>query len=578
MVITLDKVSFKYIERFLLKDVTVSFTDSDKVGIVGVNGTGKSTLLKLICELEKPNSGEIIKSGNMIINYLDQNPKFNPELKILECMNGLSTKDHPVKDYEVRSILTKLKLTDFDRVVGNLSGGEVKRLALARVLVGYSDIIILDEPTNHLDNDMITWLEKYLTKWNKGLIMVTHDRYFLERVCNRMVEVEFGNIYSYQANYSKFLELKAERMTQEFHAQKKLKSILKHELEWVRKSPQARTTKSKSRIDRFNKLNEIEFKSHDTFEMNSIKTRIGKKLIEIYNGSKAYGEKTLFTNFDFMLNKSDIVGFVGDNGAGKTTLFKIIMGEETLDSGEIILGETLRIGYFSQNMELIDPEIRVMDYIKDKNEIIETIDGTMSAKSLLETFMFDSTMQYSKVKMLSGGEKRRLQLLSVLMTNPNVLILDEPTNDLDIYTLEILEDYLERFHGPVLVVSHDRYFLDKVCNRLCIFEDGIIRESIKSFSEFLEEERKTLSTPKKVVSRVQKVQMPTKERNELNALPELIEDLENKINDLTAKESEFTSSYIKLMEILDEKKKYQEELDEKMLRYFELLEKKESYN
>ena len=254
------------------------------------------------------------------------------------------------------------------------------------------------------------------------------------------------------------------------------------------------------------------------------------------------------------------------------------MGEETLDSGEIILGETLKIGYFSQNMELIDPEIRVMDYIKDKNEIIETIDGTMSAKSLLETFMFDSNMQYSKVKMLSGGEKRRLQLLSVLMTNPNVLILDEPTNDLDIYTLEILEDYLERFHGPVLVVSHDRYFLDKVCNRLCIFEDGIIRESIKSFSEFLEEEKKSLMAPKKTVSRVQKVQMPTKERNELNSLPELIEDLENKINDLTAKESEFTSSYIKLMEILNEKKKYQEELDEKMLRYFELLEKKESYN
>ncbi len=578
MVITLDNVSFKYIDKPLLKNASVSFTDSDKVGIVGVNGTGKSTLLKLICELEKPNSGRIVKSGNMIINYLEQDPVFEVNKTILECMSNLSTKEHPVNEYEIKSILNKLKLFNHSTLTNNLSGGEKKRLALAKILVSYSDILVLDEPTNHLDNDMIMWLEKYLIRWNKGLIMVTHDRYFLERVCTRMVELDFGNVYSYQANYSKFLELKDLRMEQEVHSQKKLKSILKHELEWVRKSPQARTTKSKSRIDRFNKLNEIEFNNNESIEMSSVKTRLGKKLIEIYNGSKAFGEKTLFSNFNFMLNRSDVVGFVGDNGAGKSTLFKIIMGEEQLDSGEMILGETLKIGYFSQTLDLIDPEIRVIDYIKDKNEIIETIDGAIPAKSLLETFLFDSDMQYSKVKMLSGGEKRRLQLLSVLMTNPNVLILDEPTNDLDIYTLEVLENYLDSFHGPVLIVSHDRYFLDKVCNKLCIFENGGIREAFKTFSEFLEEEKVSFDDVKiKTNTRVRN-QMPTKDRNELLALPDIIDKLEKQIAELAKKEVEFTTSYIKLMEILNEKKKIEDELNEKTLRYFELLELKESYN
>lgn len=351
MNITFDNVSFKYIEKLLLNGVSFSLTDNDKVGFIGVNGTGKSTLLKLLLGVEKPISGTITISGGMIINYLPQDIlKTNGESGF-EIVMSSSTKEHPINDYEARSILTKLKINP-DASTTNMSGGELKRIALARALVSYSDFLILDEPTNHLDNDMIMWLEKYLIKYNHGLLMVTHDRYFLERICNKMLELDFGKTYLYEANYSKFLDLKAERLNNEIKAQQKLKSILKTEHEWLDRGCEARRTKSKNRIEKIKALEEIEFNSHDTFEFNSINTRLGKELIEIENGSKYFGDKVLFENFSFKLERNDIIGVVGVNGAGKSTLFKIIMGQEELTQGKLIKGQTLKIGYFSQALDL----------------------------------------------------------------------------------------------------------------------------------------------------------------------------------------------------------------------------------
>lgn len=581
MVITFDNVSFKYIEKKLLEDVSFSITDQDKIGVVGVNGTGKSTMLKLLCEEERPVSGKIIKSGGMILRALPQEPVFEKGHTILDMVLRNATEEHPIQDYEAKSILTKLGLGDYDNLVDNLSGGQKKRLALAIVLVSYCDILILDEPTNHLDNDLIIWLEKYLQKWKKGLIMVTHDRYFLQRVCNKMMELDHGKVYLYDANYDAFLGLKVERLENEAKVQKKLKSILKNETEWIHRGVEARRTKSKSRIARFEELSQIEFNSEAEMNFSSKSTYLGKKLIEIKDGSKGYSGKILFSHFSFNLQRNDIIGIVGDNGAGKTTLFKILMGQETLDSGELILGETLRIGYFSQTLDLMDPEIRVIDYIKEEQQIIETLDGKISASDLLEQFLFDGELQYSKVKMLSGGEKRRLQLVKVLMKNPNLLILDEPTNDLDIYTIEILENYLESFKGPILLVSHDRYFLDKLCNKLLVYQGQKIQEYNLSFSEFLEQ--KTQNVPSQVQrnntnSRRQN-KMPVGLRNEHQKLgDEIIPQLENEISSLRLELSSITTDYHKLMELNETIESKEQELDQLLLRFFELEEIKSNYS
>lgn len=578
MVITFKDVSFKYIEKMLLDNISFSITDSDKVGVVGLNGTGKTTMLKLISGLENPVSGEIIISGGMQINYLPQEPKFPKGLKALDVIMAKSTKEHPIKDYEAKSILTKLKL-DPDSLIDNYSGGENKRLALALVLVSYSDMLILDEPTNHLDNDMILWLEKYLKSFKRGLIMVTHDRYFLERVCNKMLELDLGKTYLYEANYSKFLELKAARLLEAKRMEAKLKSILKTETEWMNRSVEARRTKSKSRINRFNELSKINFSEEKTMEFNSVTRRLGKKLIEIENGSKAFGNKVLFKNFNFKLERSDIIAFVGDNGAGKSTLFKIIMGQESLTTGTLIKGETLHIGYFSQHLDLIDPEIRVIDYIKEEQGLIETLDGVITASELLEKFLFDSEMQYTKVKMLSGGEKRRLQLVRVLMSNPNLLILDEPTNDLDIYTLEILEDYLMSFKGPILVVSHDRYFLDKICNKLYVFDDASIKEYMLSFSEYLgmvKEDNKAQIEGTKTQG-YNKNKMSSKDRNLLDSLNKEIPILEVELSKLKEKFKSLTVEYTEIMDLTAEIEDKTKILDEKIDKLFELEELKESF-
>lgn len=576
MNITFENVTFKYIERNILDNASFSITDSDKIGVVGVNGTGKTTLLKLILGIENPKSGNIIKSGGMRINYLMQDPVFDPNKSLFDIVMEESTKENPIPDYEASSILTKLGFMDHSITVKNFSGGQLKRLALAKVLVTPCDILILDEPTNHLDNALILWLEKYLIKWKKGLIMVTHDRYFLQRVCNKMMELDFGKVYIYDANYDLFLELKAKRLEEQATAEKKLKAILKTETEWMRAGVEARRTKSKSRIERFEKLSEIKFNEHKDMELTSITSYLGKKLISMVNGSKSYG-KTLFKDFSFDLERNDIVGVVGDNGCGKSTLFRILMGIDHLDSGELILGETLKIGYFSQNLELIDPEIRVIDYIEEEASLIETLDGTINASTLLERFLFTKELQYSKVKMLSGGEKRRLQLIRVLSKNPNILLFDEPTNDLDLYTLEILEDYIESFKGPVLVISHDRYFLDKICNKLFIFKNGQIEQTLKSFTEYLNTEAvdDRISDAPKANKPRNANKMPAKERNLLASLENEIPTLEEKLKSLQNEIKQSSTDFHKLMEIQEEIDKLTIELSEKTDKYFELLEMKE---
>lgn len=576
MVITFKDVSFRYTDKNLLDKVSFSITDQDKTGLVGLNGTGKSTLIKLIEDEIRPQSGEIIKSGNMIISYLEQEPDIPLNTKILDYVMKNNDKDHKVNDYEAKSMLTKLKL-DPEALTNNLSGGQRKRLALAKCLVTYCDFLILDEPTNHLDNDMILYLEKYLQRYNHGLFMVTHDRYFLERVCNNMLELDNGHIYTYKANYSEFLNLKALRLEREEKAEKKLKRLLKNELDWIHRGVEARRTKQKYRIERFNELSKIKFSERKGFEFDSVSKYLGKTIIEIKNGSKSFGDKVIFKNFNLNVLRTARIGIVGDNGAGKTTLFKIIMQQESLDSGELILGETLRIGYFSQHFDAIDENIRVIDYVKEVSSTIETLEGTVTASSLLERFLFDANLQYTMVKSLSGGQRRRLQLVRVLAANPNVLILDEPTNDLDIETLEVLEDYIDSFMGPVLCVSHDRYFLDKVCDELLYYKNGEINSYMGSFSEFIASD---LGTSSQAISKNQgyknEHKMTSKEKNELYDLEQEIPKLDEKMESLRKELASYTTEYTLMMDVQKKIDELDAEILTKTERYFELMEKKES--
>lgn len=576
MVITFKDVSFRYTDKNLLDKVSFSITDQDKTGLVGLNGTGKSTLIKLIEDEIRPQSGEIIKSGNMIISYLEQEPDIPLNTKILDYVMKNNDKDHKVNDYEAKSMLTKLKL-DPEALTNNLSGGQRKRLALAKCLVTYCDFLILDEPTNHLDNDMILYLEKYLQRYNHGLFMVTHDRYFLERVCNNMLELDNGHIYTYKANYSEFLNLKALRLEREEKAEKKLKRLLKNELDWIHRGVEARRTKQKYRIERFNELSKIKFSERKGFEFDSVSKYLGKTIIEIKNGSKSFGDKVIFKNFNLNVLRTARIGIVGDNGAGKTTLFKIIMQQESLDSGELILGETLRIGYFSQHFDAIDENIRVIDYVKEVSSTIETLEGTVTASSLLERFLFDANLQYTMVKSLSGGQRRRLQLVRVLAANPNVLILDEPTNDLDIETLEVLEDYIDSFMGPVLCVSHDRYFLDKVCDELLYYKNGEINSYMGSFSEFIASD---LGTSSQAISKNQgyknEHKMTSKEKNELYDLEHDLPKLDEKMEGLRKELASYTTEYTLMMDVQKKIDELDAEILTKTERYFELMEKKES--
>ena len=576
MVITFKDVSFQYTDMPLLNGIDMSITEHDKIGLIGVNGVGKSTILKLILEEINPLKGEIIKSGGIRINYLAQEPEIADNITCFAYIKSLGDKDHPVEDFEINSVLTKLKLNPED-LTTFLSGGQKRRLALAGTMVSYCDLLILDEPTNHLDSEMILYLEKFLTRFNRGLFMVTHDRYFLERCCNKMYELDNGKLHMYDANYSEFLVLKEERLEREAKEEKKIKALLKTEREWMNRGVEARRTKQKYRIERFKELSKISFREHKDFMFDSIETYLGRKIIEIKNGSKAYGDKVLFENFNLALLRTDHLGITGDNGCGKTTLFKILMQEESLDSGTIDLGETLKIGYFSQHFDDLDPDKRVIDYIMDETNEIETLDGKLSARSLLEKFLFDGHLQYSYIRSLSGGQKRRLQLVRVLAKNPNILFLDEPTNDLDIYTLEILESYLNNFKGPILCVSHDRYFLDKICDQILYYEKGKINAFNGSYSEFLNnhvvEEVKVIKQKK---DKANKVFFTYNEKREFEALEKEIPILEERIGQLNESLLKEVNDYLKILAYQKELDELNEVYEEKSLRYLELLEKKEN--
>ena len=573
MLVTFNDVSVRYTDKLLLDHVSFTINDNDKIGIVGINGTGKSTLLKTIVGEVDILTGQIFKKSELKISYLPQQPIFNEEATLLEA--AIIHSDNK-SDYEVKAMLSKLGLDEFDKKIKYLSGGEKRRLALAITLIKPCELLILDEPTNHLDIWMINWLEKFLMKWNKALLLVTHDRYFLERITNKTMDLELGKTYLYDANYSKYLSLKIERLEYLQAAGRKLQAILKKEAVWASLNPQARSTKSKERLERFheleNKAKEIKHNLHEInkeMSLDSIDSRLGRKTIEITNLSKSIDGKMLFSSFNYLLTRMDRLGIVGKNGSGKTTLFRTILGEILADTGSIEVGETVRVGYFKQEDKILDSNTRIIDYVKEFGETIETTDGLLTASQLLENFMFNKTTQYMPISTLSGGEKRRLQLLTILIQNPNVLFLDEPTNDLDIYTLELLEDYLEKFKGAVVVISHDRYFLDKVTNHNMIFDNGNLFEYTGLISSYITESLAKKNN-NKVNNDIVKKQIPrftSQEKKEFDNIEEKIYNKEEEISILKNETYNCGTDYQKLIKINEEIEQKNKELDYLYERY-----------
>lgn len=497
-ILSVDNIKKTFADTPLLDGVSFYLQENEKVGVIGINGTGKSTLLKIIAGYEEADEGSITKANNIVIRYLPQNPEFKENETIMESIlrqNISKVESEWDIESNAKTMLMKLGVNDFNAVTSTLSGGQRKKVALVSTLLSKADILILDEPTNHLDNEMSGWLEDYLKAYRGAIIMVTHDRYFLDSVTNRIVEIDKGKIYSYQANYSGFLKLKSEREDMLLASDRKRKSILRNELEWIMRGARARSTKQKARIERYEELKNMKSPTEvENVEMSSVSSRLGRTTVELHNISKGYGDKVLFKDFSYIFLKNDRIGFIGDNGCGKTTLMKIIARRIEPDSGELVVGQTVKIGYYSQEIEndesagiaYMNPAIRVIDYIKETAEYVKTVDGTVTASQMLEKFLFTPEKQYSLIGKLSGGEKRRLNLLRVLMEAPNVLILDEPTNDLDITTLTILEDYLDKFNGIVIEISHDRYFLDRTVKRIFAFEgNGVINQYEGGYSDYV---------------------------------------------------------------------------------------------
>lgn len=497
-ILSVDNIKKTFADTPLLDGVSFYLQENEKVGVIGINGTGKSTLLKIIAGYEEADEGSITKANNIVIRYLPQNPEFKENETIMESIlrqNISKVESEWDIESNAKTMLMKLGVNDFNAVTSTLSGGQRKKVALVSTLLSKADILILDEPTNHLDNEMSGWLEDYLKAYRGAIIMVTHDRYFLDSVTNRIVEIDKGKIYNYQANYSGFLKLKSEREDMLLASDRKRKSILRNELEWIMRGARARSTKQKARIERYEELKNMKSPTEvENVEMSSVSSRLGRTTVELHNISKGYGDKVLFKDFSYIFLKNDRIGFIGDNGCGKTTLMKIIARRIEPDSGELVVGQTVKIGYYSQEIEndesagiaYMNPAIRVIDYIKETAEYVKTVDGTVTASQMLEKFLFTPEKQYSLIGKLSGGEKRRLNLLRVLMEAPNVLILDEPTNDLDITTLTILEDYLDKFNGIVIEVSHDRYFLDRTVKRIFAFEgNGVINQYEGGYSDYV---------------------------------------------------------------------------------------------
>lgn len=591
-ILNAEKISKTYGEKVLFDKVVLGVNKGDKIGVIGVNGTGKSTFLKIIAGIEEPDAGEIVSGRGVTVSYLAQAPQFNPGDTIV----GYVIKDkNNASEAEAKTILTKLGITDFDAAINTLSGGQRKRIALARTLVSPAEVLILDEPTNHLDSDMVIWLEDYIKKFRGELIMVTHDRYFLDNVTNRIVELDGGKLYGYDTNYSGFLELKTQREEMERATEAKRANILRRELEWIRRGCQARSTKQQARIDRYEDMKEASRQARASFEnkaleMNSVSTRLGKKTIELSDICKSFGEKKVIDDFTYIFLRDDRIGIIGKNGCGKSTLMKIITGNLKPDSGSVEIGDTVRIGYFMQENEPLDEKMTVLEFVRSIGEYVTTATGKATASQMCEKFLFGPKSQWTPISKLSGGEKRRLYLLSVLMSAPNVLILDEPTNDLDIETLEILEDYLDGFAGIVIVVSHDRYFLDRTVDRIFSFEGGgRLKQYEGGFSDYYEKKQTengiasdgatqsvkeavsgdtTSAKPKKYYKeRENKLKFTYAEQKEYDTIDDDIALLESKIEELDGEIAGAATQYSRLNELMQEKADVEAQLEHKMDRW-----------
>lgn len=620
--ITLENISKSYSEKILVDNISLGINEGEKIGIIGVNGTGKSTFLKIIAGIEEPDAGTITKGNRVRIEYLSQSPNYDENATVIEqVFRGNSEEMSLLRDYEevleeinknpsdeilhnklirlqgkidalnlwgleseAKVVLTKLGINDFEAKVSTLSGGQKKRVMIASALITPCELLILDEPTNHLDNETINWLEEYLNSRKGALLMITHDRYFLDRVTNRIIELDQGRLFSYEGNYSVFLEKKMERLEIEQATEEKRQNLIRKELAWVKRGAKARTTKQKARLDRFDELiNRKVYEQTENVEISVMGSRLGKKIIEIENISKGFGDKQLIKDFSYIVTRQDRIGIVGENGAGKSTLIKMLEEKLTPDSGEIVKGETVRIACFSQDDEHMNPDMRAIEYIKEVAEYLQTATGErITASQMCEKFLFDGTLQWTPIGKLSGGERRRLHLLRVLMDSPNVLLLDEPTNDLDIETLKRLEDYLDDFGGVVITVSHDRYFLDRICNKIFAYEgNGNIRIYTGNYSDYLltkeyeeainKEEKSTEkqkdSSEKKERFKEKKLKFTYKEEREFETIDEDIENLENKISEIDVLMDKNSRDFTKLQELMKAKEETEAELEYKYERW-----------
>lgn len=602
--VTIEHLTKSYTERLIFDDTDFSINEGEKIGLIGINGTGKSTLLKIVAGIEEPDKGTVVRGRNLDMRYLPQNPKFTEGDTIIESILR-DNEGHPhIWDMEsqAKTMLTKVGIYDFDAKVETLSGGQRKRVALVSTLMADTDLLILDEPTNHLDSDMADWLEDHLKKFRGAILMITHDRYFLDSVANRIVELDKGKFYSYQTNYEGYLEMRAERLDMAQASERKRQSILRVELEWMKRGARARSTKQKAHIQRYEALRDQKGPELDqSMELESISSRLGRTTVELDHLCKAYGDKTLIKDFTYIFLKNDRVGIIGPNGSGKSTLMKMIAGWVQPDSGTIEIGQTVKMGYFSQENEAMDESLKVIDYIKNVAEYVQTKDGSVSASMMLERFLFPSSVQYTTIDRLSGGEKRRLYLLRILMDAPNVLLLDEPTNDLDIRTLTILEDYLDSFQGIVITVSHDRYFLDRIVRRIFAFEgNGKITQYEGGFTDYqaavlrkeVEAEAMAAGNPKAGVKSdkskdekseedsksskktwnggPKKLRFTYQEQKDWDVIESQIEKLEEEIADLDVQMEKAASDFVKLKELMDRKAQAESELDAKMERWMYL--------
>lgn len=586
MLLSAEHLSINFGSRQLLDDVNFYLNEGDKTGVIGINGTGKSTFLKVLAGVAEPDGGTITKNPNVQVSFLAQNPAMEDEATVLEqVFLHHDAQFRELNEYEAKRMLNLLGIPDFDQKVGTLSGGQRKRVALAAALLHPADVLVLDEPTNHLDSEMVAWLEDWLRRFRGGLVMVTHDRYFLQRVVNHITELDRGKLYHYEANYEKYLELKAQRAEMAEASERKRQSILRVEREWIMRGCKARTTKSKERIDRYEALlNQEAPQTDDTVQLAAASSRLGRKIIELHDVTKGYEGKTLIDHFSYNLLRSDRIGIVGHNGAGKSTLLRLIAGELAPDSGTVDIGATVKIGHFSQEGRELDLDQRVYDFIHDIADEVKTDEGTFSANQMMERFLFPGDLQSVPIGRLSGGERRRLYLLSVLMAAPNVLLLDEPTNDLDVTTLSILEDYLQGFPGPVVTVSHDRFLLDKLATSIFEVRGGQVLRYTGNWSDWQQkrQEEQAQSAPQTPRAqpaqerrRERKLKFSFKEQREYETIDAELARLEEAIRQCEAEQALCGSDYVKLQELQERQQELEAQLEEKTERWIYLNELKE---